>query len=206
MPINATIRKIINEKCLDPNTPELALDDINVALTVAQHCPQDFIHLSERLRADKALLSLVLQNIPYSIHPEGPQPIELASDALKDDEEVAALSIKKNPCSIQWLSNRLKNNDDLAKIAMNSSPLAYPGLSLRLREKDDYIESYVLAVENCGLYCQCAEDYLPKELKKHVDEFGFSTRIVQAWLLNRKLSRDLEVKSNYPYKKRKLPV
>lgn len=202
MPINTTIRKIINGKCLDPNTPELALDDINVALTVAQHCPQDFIHLSERLRADKALLSLVLQNIPYSIHPEGPQPIELASDALKDDEEVAILSIKKNPCSIQWLSYRLQDNDDLAQMAMNATPLAYPGLSLRLRERHDYIESYVIAVENCSLYCYCAEDYLPLELNKWVKEYGFSTPSVRAWILNKSLSLAKEPKTFKPYDKK----
>ena len=202
MLINATIRKIINDKCLDPNTPDLALDDINVAFTVAQQCPQDFIYLSERLRADKELLSLVLQNIRYSIDPEGPQPIELASDSLKDDEEVAVLSINKNPCSIQWLSFRLKDNDDLAQMAMNATSLAYPGLSLRLRERDDYIESYVIAVENCSLYCYSGEDYLPMELNKWVKEYGFSTPSVRAWILNKSLSLAKEAMSFKPYEKK----
>lgn len=194
MLINGVIRRIVKEKFLDSNTIEDAIDNERVALAVAQHCPEDFIKLSQRLRGDKKLLTLVLKNIHHNIDPESAQPIECASDTLKDDDDIATLSIQKNPCSIQWLSDRLRDNDDLAQIAMNATPLAYPGLSLRLRERDDYIESYVLAVENCRLYCLCAEDYLPKELSKHVNEYGFSTRVVQAWLLRNKLSRELEVK------------
>ena len=202
MLIDTTIRRIIHEKYLDRNTTEIAFDDINVAFAVAKHCPQDFIFLSERLRANKELLTLVLQNIHYSTDPEGPQPIELASDALKDDEEIALLSIKKNPCSIQWLSFRLKDNDELAEIAMNASALAYPGLSLRLKERDDYIESYVIAVENCGSYCYSAEDFLPMELKNWVNERGFSTPSVRAWILNKNMSHAKEAKPYKPYDKK----
>lgn len=206
MLINSVIRRIVEEKWLDSSISEDALDNERVALAVAQNCPEEFIKLSARLRGNKELLILVLKNIRKSIDPESPQPIELASDSLQDDDDIAALSIQKNPCSIQWLSGRLQDNEDLTQIAMNATPLSYPGLSPRLRDRDDYIKSYALAVENCGCYCLCAEDYLPEELSKCVKENGFSTHVIQAWLLKRKLDSELSVKLGRPIKRYKLKI
>jgi hypothetical protein len=193
--MNNVIRCIIKDRFLDSNTPEVALDNEDVALAVAQYCPDDYIKLSKRLRSDKQLIMLVLQNIHKSIEPEGPQPIELASNDLKDDIDVATLSIQKNPCSIQWLSGRLSDNEVLAELAMTLTPMAYPGLSLRLRERHDYIASYVLAVENCRHYCYCPEEYLPDSLKKHVEINDFSTHTVKSWILNNKLEKELRINS-----------
>ena len=184
---------------LDSNTSELALDDRNVALAVAKYCPQDFIMLSERLRADKDILIDVLNNLPCSIDPDGHQPIELASDELQDDDQIALLSIQKNPCSIQWLSYRLTDNENIAKLAMDKTPLAYPGLSWRLRDREDYILAYVNAVTNSPTYSWDAVEYLPEKLGKFVKECGFSVASVHAWLLNEKLTCKKEKKSGLPY-------
>lgn len=202
MYIQASVDRIRKEKTISSDESEELMDHPAIARAVAEHCPECFIYLSQRMRGDKSILMMALNHLHIDTNPEGPQPMELASEELQDDREVALLSIQKNPNSIQWLSYRLRDDEALAEMAMSLSPLAYPGLSQRLKLTPDYLRAYAQAVEQKSNYPLEALDCIPTELSKVLKDAEASLTLlaVNAWLLNKELSTSLESKSDKPRK------
>lgn len=88
--------------------------------------------------------------------------LSYASDKIRDDYEIAFLSVRKNAHNYLYLSDKLKNDNSICLAALQNSISIYPYLSKPIVENKAFITNFLLGEKNNGYILK----YLPKHLKE----------------------------------------
>ena len=88
----------------------------------------------------------------------------LASDALRDDDEIVRIALRNDGLALSFVSERLSNDYDVVKIAINNWGGSFGLAKLKFRDDKDLA---LLAVGTCSM----AVEYLSNRLKDDYDIF-----------------------------------